>query len=104
MAMSEWKAFTLTNIYLERTQGGVYEFGESNAVPYVIYIGSSVNVRDRLDDHYNGRGNACVRRNATHYRVEYTPFYRQQEKTRFDAHVRTYGRPPKCNDVSPPGR
>ena len=104
MAMSEWKAFTLGNIHLERTQGAVYEFGEAHAIPYVIYIGSSVNVRDRLAQHYNGTGDPCVKRNATHYRVEYTPFYRQQEKTRFDAHVRTYGRPPKCNDAVPSGR
>lgn len=97
MAMSEWRAFDGFTIAGEREIGGVYEF--SNGLE-VVYIGGTNEVRRRLQEHLVS-SDACVRKNAKRYRVDYRLDYGVEEGKRILVHVQTYGRRPICNDITP---
>ncbi len=96
-----WWSLTREMIETETDTSGVYELGEDHRGHTPIYVGSSVRIKERLEGHRNTT-DPCLR-NATHYRTEYTPNYKNREQELYDEHVRLHGLPPRCNDVRPPG-
>ena len=100
MAMSAWWLFRKDLVAMDHDKGGVYELGNADEV---VYIGSSSEVKSRLQDHLSG-GDLCITLNATKYRLEYRSDYKAEELRRYNAHVQQYGARPRCNDKAPPGR
>ncbi len=101
MAMSAWWTFSKDIVAMDHDKGGVYELG--NADEKVVYIGSSGEVKSRLQDHLSG-SDLCITLNANKYRLEYRSDYKAEELRRYNAHIRQYGARPSCNDKAPPGR
>jgi len=101
MAFSDWWTFSQGMIDSDREEGGVYEFADANGT--LIYIGSANNVKRRLGEHLGENATTCIKKNAAKYRIEYTPYYQTREKELYDEFVRQYGKPPKCNQISPTG-
>ena len=98
MVMSQWWSFTKANVATDNDNGAVYEFGDS--IKNVVYIGSSGQLKTRLQQHLNG-DDTCINTNAKHYRFAYTASYKTEEKGRFAAFVKANSRMPLCNDVTP---
>ncbi|MGA3211623.1 MAG: GIY-YIG nuclease family protein [Terriglobales bacterium] len=97
-----WWNFTEHFINYDREQPGVYELGD--AAGMVVYVGSSANVRGRLKDHLEEKGDSFIRQHATQYRIEYTSAYQAREKQLFEEHIHTFGDSPKCNVLVTSGR
>ena len=98
-----WLPFTKDDYTpIDIDQEGVYEFGDSNGM--VVYVGSTNAIKTRLARHLacTDSCDPCIQKHASQYRVEYTSSYERQEWELYNEHVRIYGRPPICNDVSPP--
>ena len=96
---SRWWLFLDSIVQYERNEGGAYELGDGSGT--VVYIGSSNEVKRRLNEHLD-ESDTCIKRNARQYRVEYTEDYRRREYELYHEHVRLHGEPPRCNFVSPP--
>src|SRR5260370_29033596 len=101
MALSQWWTFYEGMVNSDRSEPGVYEFGDASE--NVIYIGSSNDVKRRLQEHLNAAAYSCIGWNAKKYRIEYTSNYKWREKELYDEFIRLYGRAPQCNDVAPSG-
>ena len=95
MVMSDWWSFRGELVTYDRDDPGVYEFGDESKT--VVYIGSSVAVRSRLQQHLHGN-DPCIKNNAKYYRIEYREDYKERERKLYDLFEQTYGRPTKCND------
>jgi predicted GIY-YIG superfamily endonuclease len=95
---NRWWNFTEGMVNLDHDQPGVYELGD--AAGTVVYVGSSNQIRRRLLEHLAEQG-TCIKRNATLYRIEYTPYYVTRERQLYDEFVRAYGRQPRCNSIRP---
>ena len=78
MAMSAWWTFSKDIVAMDHDKGGVYELG--NADEKVVYIGSSGEVKSRLQDHLSG-SDLCITLNANKYRLEYRSDYKAEEAT-----------------------
>ena len=96
--MSNWWNFSAKNVETEDEQGGVYEFGNSSK--QVVYIGSTNDMKRRLQEHLSG-SDSCIARNASYYRVDYRTDYKAEERRRYDAYERTHRVSPLCNDRRP---
>jgi predicted GIY-YIG superfamily endonuclease len=98
MAFSEWWNFANANVEGDKNAAGVYQLGNSSGI---VYIGSSNDLKRRLKEHLAESASTCIRKNATHYRIEYRSDYQEAEQAYYDAFVRQYGRKPQCNDIRP---
>jgi excinuclease UvrABC nuclease subunit len=92
----QWWSFVESMVQIDRDEPGVYELGDVTGT--VVYIGSSHEVRKRLLEHLSEAESACVRRNATQYRIEYTHERENRERELYRLQVATYSKPPRCND------
>jgi excinuclease UvrABC nuclease subunit len=95
MTIEDWKWYPLTPDYIDLvTEGsGVYSLGvDSN----MIYIGSSVNLHQRLTEHYHST-DFCIRR-AKQFAIQPCMNYREKEKELLEWFLSEYGRLPDCND------
>ena len=101
MAFSQWWSFTDGMVNSDRDEGGVYEMADSTGT--VIYIGSSGQIKTRLKQHLSEDANACIRKNASQYHIDYRSDFAAEERRLYDAFVSRYGKQPKCNSVRPPG-
>jgi len=99
MAFSDWWTFRDANVEGDKNAAGVYEFGNANGI---TYIGSSNDLKRRLKEHL-AETNTCIKRTATHYRLEYRSDFKAAEQAYYDEFVRQNRRPPQCNDVRPSG-
>lgn len=100
MAFSQWWTFSAGLVESDREQAGVYLF--ANAAGAIIYVGSSDNVKRRLQEHLN-TDNTCIKRNAATYCIDYRGDYLSFEQAVYDDIVRRTGRAPMCNAVRPAG-
>jgi hypothetical protein len=96
---AQWWSFVESVIEVDRDDPGVYELGDKDG--NVVYIGSSNELRRRLKEHLNEALYSCIRQNTTHYRIEYTPNYKNRERELYAGYVRIYGKPPECNNSIP---
>lgn len=93
---------------------GIYEFrlkGKEieypNSKTYVIYIGSTRNIRKRLRDHLcKNNKNGHIKYFLNNFRcffryIQFPKKWREEERRLFNLFVTTYGAPPKCNKVRP---
>ncbi len=96
---NQWWSLTPNIVGYERDDPGVYELGDSDGT--VIYVGSSIAVKRRLQEHLSVSTDPCIKKRAVKYRVEYTHRYEDRERELYDEHVRLHGRPPVCNAVRP---
>jgi len=88
-----WYDFTRGNLSLVPKTSGVYCLGVGENI---IYIGSSINLYDRLTDHYN-TSDPCIKQ-ATCFAIEPCVNYRERERQLLQWHRSEYGRLPRCND------
>lgn len=91
-----WYTFNQTNLVLVPEDSGVYWLGADNRV---IYIGSAVNMQDRLSDHYY-TPDSCTRK-ATQFAIEPCSNYKERERLLLLAYKAKHGRLPECNDRVP---
>jgi excinuclease UvrABC nuclease subunit len=91
-----WYDFTSSNLESVPNSPGVYWLGKSNQI---IYIGSSVDLNDRLHDHYYS-DDAYIRK-ATQFAIEECSNYRERERQLLLAFHQQHGRLPECNDRLP---
>jgi predicted GIY-YIG superfamily endonuclease len=96
-----WWVFSDVLIDSERDLPGVYELG--NAAGEVVYIGSSTEVRRRLQEHWSEPATSSVRRYTTQYRVEYREDYLARERVHYERHLKTHRTPPICSEGEPIG-
>jgi hypothetical protein len=101
MAFSQWWIFTEGYVSSDKDEGGVYEFANREGV--VIYIGSTGTIRSRLRQRLSEDAQACIKRNATQYRIEYRSDYAAEELRLYDAYVKDKGSKPECNVNRPSG-
>lgn len=101
MAWGQWWDFRKGMVESDRDEGGVYQF--ANSAGTIVYIGSSGQIRTRLQQHLGEDAKSCIRANATKYQIEYRADYAAEELRLYDAYVRDNGRAPQCNDKRPPG-
>ena len=101
MVFSQWWTFNDGMINSDKDEGGVYEF--ANGAGQIVYIGSSGTIRSRLKQHLSEDAKTCIKTNAAQYRIDYRSDYAAEERRLYDEFVRQNGRPPKCNDIRPPG-
>lgn len=99
MTFSQWWSFTDGMVKSDRNEAGVYQFANSSDT--VIYIGSSGDVKTRLQQHLSDDAKSCIKKNVAKYRIDYRSDYRAEEKRLYDAFVRANGKAPQCNDISP---
>ena len=92
----QWWPFVERIVRIDWDEPGVYELGDDTGT--VVYIGSSEEVKKRLEEHLREPDSSCIRRNATQYRVEYTHEYETRERELYRLHVATFGKPPRCNN------
>jgi predicted GIY-YIG superfamily endonuclease len=92
-----WWVFSDVLIDSERDLPGVYELG--NAAGEVVYIGSSADVRRRLQEHWDEPANSSVKRYTTQYRVDYLAC----ERVLYERHLKTHRKPPICSRSEPVG-
>ena len=79
---------------------GVYELGNSNGT--VVYIGSSGNLRERINQHANADGRSCIGKNASRFRYERTSSYISRERELFTEYKDSHGGEiPPCNENDP---
>lgn len=97
--VERWWPFSEQMIQHDRDDPGVYELGNSSDI--VVYVGSSNELRRRLREHLAEASSSCIKKNTIKYRLEYTRDYVRRERELYDDHVRTYGKPPACNEVRP---
>lgn len=101
MAFDRWWTFAESVVKFDKDEGGVYELGTASET--VIYIGSSGALKSRLLQHLNEDAKSCIKANAAKYRIDYRADYAAEERRLYDEFVRTNSKPPKCNDIRPPG-
>ena len=90
--------FSHENIAGSPNSAGVYALYESKSL---IYIGkSTISIRDRLSDHKSGRDGYCTQA-AHQYRREVSSRATARERELLQEYLNSYGRLPKCNDVTP---
>jgi len=99
MAFSQWWSFTEGMVDSDRNEAGVYEF--ENSAGTIVYIGSSNDVKRRLQEHLGENTTSCIKKNAARYRIEYRSDYQSAERAYYDDFVSRYGRAPQCNQVRP---
>lgn len=88
-----WYDFTSSNLNLIPQISGVYCLGVNNQI---IYIGSSVNLKERLTDHYYS-SDPCIQQ-ARQFAIEPCSNFREREQTRLREHLAHHGKLPACND------
>jgi len=98
---NQWWTLSEAVIDYDQDQPGVYELGDANG--NVIYVGSADKLKRRLKDHVDDKDNACIKANASKYRLDYDSQPKRREKQLYDQHVLIYGKPPKCNKIAPSG-
>ena len=101
MTWSQWWDLREGMVASDQETGGVYQLADSSGA--IIYIGSTGQMQTRMHQHLDDKENACIKVNASRYRVEYRSDYAAEERRLYDTFVRDYGRPPKCNKARPPG-
>ena len=82
-----WSPFIKEKIKLEKNELGIYELGDENG--FVVYIGQSNNIRERLLSHFSD-GILPISR-IKYYRVEWTPmmeYENQRENALIDYFTR----------------
>ncbi len=88
-----WYQFTKSNLDKVPQTSGVYCLGINDKI---IYIGSSVNLHERLTDHYHTT-DPCIKQ-ATQFAIETCSNYRERERELLQWFRSEYGRLPRCND------
>ena len=101
MAFSQWWTFREGLVESDRDDGAVYEFRDDGE--NIVYIGSTNALKRRLKEHLDEDAKSCIKTNAKMYRYDYRTDYAAEELKLYDAFVKQYGRPPKCNDKRPSG-
>ena len=91
-----WYVLSLSNLELVPETSGVYWLGVDNNI---IYIGSSINLQDRLIAHYN-TSDPCLSK-ARQFAIEPCSNYVERERELLNAYLQTHGRLPDCNDRIP---
>lgn len=91
-----WYPFNQSNLGLVPEESGVYWLGVDNAI---IYIGSAIDLRQRLTDHYH-TSDPCISR-ARQFAIEPCSNYRERERQLLQAYRNEHGRLPECNDYLP---
>ena len=88
-----WYDFTLTNVNMVPQISGVYCLGINNQI---IYIGSSINLQERLTDHYYS-SDPCIKQ-ARQFAIEPCSNYKERERQRLLQYQADNGKLPACND------
>ncbi len=99
MAFSQWWTFSEGMVASDHDDPGVYEFANDAGV--VVYVGSSNEIKRRLNEHLSEDAKSCIKKNAAKYRIEYRSDYKTAERAYYDEFVRANGHAPQCNDVRP---
>ena len=89
-----WYPFNQSNLASVPQASGVYALGINDNI---IYIGSSVNLHDRLTSHYH-TDDPCIAR-ARQFAIEPCSNYREIERQRLRKYLSEHRRLPDCNDV-----
>lgn len=74
---------------------GIYELADDEMM--TVYIGSSDNLRARLEQHLMEPATSCIKHHAALCRFEYTKDYKIQEHNLRDLFLKAFGSDPKCN-------
>jgi len=93
----QWWLFRTNVIAFEKDLPGVYELGDADGT--VVYIGSSNELRRRLQEHLDEDPRSCIQQRVHQYRVEYTTEYHARERDLYHACVVVHGRAPICNQI-----
>ena len=88
-----WYNFNQSNLSLVPRTSGVYFLGTNGSI---IYIGSSMNLYERLTDHYH-TSDPCIKR-ATEFAIEPCVNYKERERQQLLWYQSKHGRLPVCND------
>ena len=88
-----WHALTQANVNLVPSTSGVYFLGLGNNT---LYIGSSVDLRQRLTEH-NNSSDPCISK-AQQFAIEPCADYRERERRHLIAYKAKHGGLPACND------
>ncbi len=88
---------SLTLIEIQRVPEveGVYELADSSRL--IIYIGRSVNLQKRLNEHLLTT-DTCLKL-ASYFQYEQTLSSEAREREMLEDYRRIHGRLPRCNDV-----
>lgn len=89
----KWYPFTRQNIDLVPENPGVYCLGRNS---HIIYIGSSNNLNQRLNEHYHTT-DPCINK-AESFAIDPRSDYREKERELLEWYLRENGRLPMCND------
>lgn len=92
----EWLAFDSSQVAAVQRRPGVFELVDSEKS--TVYIGSSDNVRNALEQHC-GNPRSVVRQYGKYFRVEYNNDYRRVETTLRKLFRDVFEREPICNEV-----